>query len=106
MAVDDSGAVRVCETGHSPAQARIESVRAIQGSNGNADVTEFRGPAPRVIDAAHGHRELRVKPSGELDDEAFGASRIEAEDRLEDPRILPARPFTGRHRACFVDGQK
>ena len=48
-------------------------------------------PAAFLVQATDGHRQLRTKPSDELDDEPLGSAGVEAQDHLKHVGWLAGR---------------
>jgi hypothetical protein len=112
----DAGAMLRGEACDGAAQRRLEPLAAAKGGHTDVLAPQHLAPAASLIEATHGHRQLRTKPSHELDHEPLGSAWIEAQNHLQHLgwclasrwahgyRILPAlggarlRPEDGRAR--------
>src|SRR2546428_6826433 len=84
MAMNDGGSMAFSELRDAIAERGTKSHVAMQGDHFDAAVGHFRSESARAVEATDRHPEPLLQLSTELDDEALGSARIEAEHDLQD----------------------
>ena len=83
MRVQDRGTVTPRDVEHAAAERGLETGTALERRDLDPALDELVRPRPGIVQATHGHRDLRMQSLRELDDEPLGAARIQTEDDLQ-----------------------
>jgi hypothetical protein len=86
VAVNNVRVVPAGGIGNGAPERRPEAGAASQFLHGNAARLELRRPRALLIETTHRHRQIRVQPLHELQHQALGAARVQAEHELQHPR--------------------
>jgi hypothetical protein len=82
MAMDDARVVLRGRLGNRTSELRPEPFAAPKGDDVDVLLAQPFTPRAFFVETAHGHRKLGAQPPHELDDEAFRAARIQAQNDL------------------------
>ena len=74
------------EIGNRVAKPGFEPGRSIEGNDFHPVRVELTRPRTRVVQAADHRGNLILQSASQLDHQTFGASRIQTENDLQDPR--------------------
>src|SRR4051794_29537155 len=91
MTVDDAGAMFSCNACNRPPEPRLEALFSPKRGHSDVLAAERFAPTAFFIQAAERHRQLRIQPFDELEDESLRPARVQAENDLEHARRVSRR---------------